>query len=119
MIYFKESEFYCSCKKCGLDFDDMDEDLILDLDRARDYAKVPFIIVSSIRCIKHNSMIGGVKSSSHLKGYAVDIKCSTSYARYRVVYGLRKAGFTRIGIGNYFIHADKDLDKPKELIWLY
>lgn len=118
MIHFKESEFYCRCG-CGLCFEYMDEDVPRDLDRARGYAGVPFVLTSSIRCKKHNLKEGGSETSSHLPGYAADIECLSSYARYRILHGLKKAGFTRIGIGPGFIHADKDPDKPKELIWLY
>ena len=120
MIYFKELDYYCPCG-CGLDFEDMDEDFIKDADRARGYAEVPFIYTSTIRCMEYNlnPTVGGSKTSSHVKGLAGDIKCESSYARYRILYGLKKAGFTRIGIGKNFIHFDSDSDKPKELIWIY
>jgi len=121
MINFKEDEFYCPCGECDLDFEDMDEDIVLDLDRARGYAEVPFKLNSTIRCMAHNLKpeVGGSKTSSHPKGLAADIECKTSYARYKIIYGLRKAGFNRIGIGKNFVHADKDPDKPKELMWVY
>ena len=118
MIYFKESEFYCQCG-CGLCFDDMDEDVVINFDRARGYAGVPFVMTSTIRCQRHNIIAGGKKTSSHLVGFAGDIECLSSYARYRILYGLKKAGFNRIGIGTNFIHADQDPDKPKELMWVY
>lgn len=120
MIHFKKSEFYCPCG-CGLGFDDMDEDLPYYLNMARGYAEVPFVLTSTIRCMKHNlsEEVGGSETSSHLKGLAIDIKCDSSYERYRMIQGLKKAGFTRIGIGKDFIHADKDPDKPKELMWVY
>lgn len=120
MKYFHESEFYCPCG-CGLSFGDMDEDFVRDLDRARSYARVPFILTSSIRCMQHNlkKEVGGSETSSHPLGLAGDIECLSSYARYRILHGLEKAGFTRIGIGPNFIHADQDLDKPKELTWVY
>lgn len=121
MIHFKESEFYCPCKDCNLTFEDMDEDVVRDLDMARGYARVPFLITSSVRCMKYNcsKRIGSTKTSSHPEGYAVDISCTTSYNRYRIIHGLKKAGFTRIGVRKDFIHADKDPWKPKELLWVY
>lgn len=120
MNNFKESEFYCPCG-CGLSFEDMDEDFIRDIDLARGHAEVPFLLSSSIRCMEHNldPSVGGSATSSHCKGLAVDIYCILSYNRFRILHGLKKAGFTRIGIGPYFIHADNDPDKPKELIWVY
>ncbi|MCP4673401.1 MAG: peptidase M15 [Desulfobacula sp.] len=121
MIHFKESEFNCPCSECSLDFEDMDEDFVMDLDRARGYAEVPFNLTSSIRCMKHNlkKSVGGSKTSSHPKGYAADISAASSYEKFRIFHGLKKAGFNRIGIGKDFIHGDKDPDKPKELLWVY
>jgi len=63
--------------------------------------------------------VGGKETSSHLKGYAVDIKCEESPYRYLLVGGLLKAGFKRIGIGKNFIHADIDPEKVGSLIWVY
>ncbi len=120
MKFFKKSEFYCPCVKCSLSFEDMDEDMIKDLDHARGIAEVPFKITSSIRCAEHNaSLTNSTPTSSHLSGVAVDIACGNSYNRFRIMYGLWNAGFTRLGLGKNFIHADKDPDKPKELIWVY
>jgi len=117
MKYFKEREF--SCPDCNLGFDDINEDAIRALDQARGYAGVPFKITSSIRCKKHNKEVGGKKSSSHLTGVAFDIACDSSYNRYRILHGLLKAGFNRIGVAEKFLHCDVDNDKPKELIWVY
>jgi len=119
MRYFKESDFFCPCG-CGLNFDYMDEDVIRDLDRARGYAETPFYITSSIRCKAYNAKLNGASdTSSHLEGVAVDIACKSSYRRFKMVVALLKAGFSRIGIGRDFIHADQDPNKPKELIWRY
>ena len=56
--------------------------------------------------------------SSHLKGFAVDISCTTSVQRTAIIQGLIKTGFTRIGIGKTFIHVDLDNNK-QSAIWLY
>ncbi len=94
--------------------------MIRDLDRARGIAEVPFVITSSIRCAYHNaSLTNSTPTSSHLAGLAVDIACDSSYERYRILHGLQQAGFTRLGIGSKFIHADMDPNKPRELIWIY
>jgi len=113
--YHKKSEFYCQCH-CGLCFSDMDMAFVLDLNIARGYAKVPFNFTSTIRCEKHNKDVGGSDTSSHLIGCAADIEAKTSHIRYRILYGLMKAGITRFKIYPIFIHADKDPNKPKELI---
>lgn len=118
MLHFKEKEFRCDCG-CGLSFKDMDKDFVNGLDAARVIAGVPFVINSSIRCMKHNLSedVGGSKTSSHPKGLAADIEIRSSYERFRILHGLKKAGFTRFGVYNTFIHVDDDPGKPKELMW--
>ena len=117
MLYFTNSEFKCRCG-CGMDIKDMDQTLTEKLDLARSIAKVPFNITSAIRCDKHNEAVGGLLvNSSHLKGYAVDIEATSSRARYKIVYGLIKAGFNRIGIYKTFIHVDNDPLKAEGVMW--
>jgi uncharacterized protein YcbK (DUF882 family) len=89
------------------------------LDRARAVAGIPFKINSGFRTAAHNRKVGGVPSSSHTKGYAVDIAAPTSYERFAIVEALLKAGFTRIGVGKTFVHADNDPTKPQGTIWTY
>lgn len=96
----------------------MDESFLLMIDDARDYANRPFVITSGYRTEAHNREVGGSPTSSHLFGYAADISCADSESRIRMVYGLMKAGFRRIGIASNFIHVDNDPKKPKAL-WLY
>jgi len=115
MIHFKDHEFNCKCG-CGLSIDDMDEDFLYKLDRARNTAEVPFVINSAIRCTDHNREAGGSKTSSHPKGCAVDIKAEHSFYRFRIVTGLVKAGITRLVIYPTFVHCDDDPDKPTELM---
>lgn len=91
--------------------------LVQMLDRAREYAGVPFIITSGLRTQEHNNEVGGVKESSHLKGLAVDLKCETSANRFKIIIGLIALGFKRIGIYEKHIHADIDTLKPQEVIW--
>ena len=116
MKYFKISEFEC---KCGCGKNNMDHETLIMLDAAREYAKTSFVINSGCRCEDHNKKVGGSPTSSHLKGLAVDIRADNSVKRYKVVKGLLKAGFTRIGIGSNFVHADNDKKKDQEIIWTY
>ena len=117
--YFEPKEFKCKCGKCGLGFNDMDQNLLIRLDKARELAGVPFVINSAIRCPSHNAAVGSGPDSSHIGGYAVDISARDSHRRMRVVKGLLDAGFTRIGINPTFIHADTDPEKPQEVMFLY
>jgi len=119
MKWFEESEFYCTCGKCGLGFESMDKGLVEDLDLARGFAGVSFNLNSSIRCVERNERIGGSLTSSHLDGYAVDIECLSSFDRYRILCGLIEVGFSRIGISKTFIHADNDPNKSRTVVWYY
>lgn len=118
MEYFKDSEFQCKCGECGKNINDMDKELLFMLDKARGVAEVPFVITSSIRCAKHNKAVGGVATSSHLSGNAVDIAIDNDLMRAKVTSGLVKAGFRRIGVASNFIHADNDSTKNSS-IWKY
>jgi len=97
----------------------MDETFLSMLEEARTEANIPFKINSGYRTEKHNKKVGGIKSSSHLKGLAADIKCVDSRSRFIIISTLINAGFTRIGIANTFIHVDCDIDKPNMVAWIY
>ena len=97
----------------------MDKCFLEMLDKARDIAGIPFKINSGYRTLEHNAKVGGVNSSSHTRGLAVDIACNESRARFIMVSALKDAGFTRIGISNSFIHVDNDSDKAQDVIWTY
>jgi uncharacterized protein YcbK (DUF882 family) len=89
------------------------------LQSARDISEVPYKINSGYRTEEHNDRVGGVTNSSHLKGKACDISAPNSIDRMNILKGLIKAGFTRIGIADTFIHVDNDHDKPDGVVWLY
>jgi len=89
------------------------------LDNAREIAGIPFKINSGFRTKSHNAYIGGAKLSSHLYGYAIDIHCTDSRRRAIILNALSKAGFTRFGIADTFIHTDNDPDKDQNVVWLY
>lgn len=109
--YFKISEFDC---KCGCKSNKQTITFLKMIDKARTIAQVPFNITSGYRCFEHNKNVGGSPTSSHLKGVAADIKYSNGLQLVRIIFGLTKAGFTRIGINEekQFIHVDCDSSKP-------
>jgi uncharacterized protein YcbK (DUF882 family) len=104
--YFKEVEYK------------MDTDFLAKLDKAREFAKVPFVINSAYRSPEHAESIKN-PTSSHIKGLAVDIKATDSRTRYKVLNALMHVGFNRIGIADTFIHVDDDKDKSQQVIWTY
>ena len=97
----------------------MDKTLLEMLDEVRDKFDKPIHINSGFRTPAHNETVGGVETSSHLKGLAVDISCNTSKDKFDLVNCLLDVGFSRIGIANSFIHVDIDPDKAQGVIWTY
>lgn len=112
--HFKKSEFTC---KCGCGHNNISHKLITRLDKARSIANVPFIINSAVRCEKHNREIHGSPTSSHLKGYAVDIHIDNDSDRFKILMALASVGFRRFGVYKTFIHCDNDNDKTQNVIW--
>ena len=86
--------------------DEMDEQFLRQLDVARKFAKVPFVINNDFRTPEDNERIGGVENSPHLTGKAVDIEAIGGNMRFEIVMGLRAAGFLRMGVYDRHIHAD-------------
>lgn len=115
MKYFRLEEFDCPC--CGRNA--MQPEFLIQLDRARGLAGVPFRVNSGYRCEKHNREVGGEEDSSHRKGLAADVAVKDQYHRFSILYGLILAGFDRIGIGRTFVHVDGDDEKSSERTWLY
>ena len=96
----------------------MDVDFLAKLDKAREYANIPFIINSAYRSPSHPESIKR-PTSSHIKGLAVDISAKDSRQRFLILDALIAVGFSRIGIAGTFIHVDLDLDKSQNVIWTY
>jgi len=98
--YFGSSEFK--------DPEKMDYDFLLKLDKARGIAGIPFVLNSTYRA---------KDKLSHGKGLAVDINCTTSVDRLKIVSSLIEVGFVRIGIYNKHIHVDCDKSLPQNVMW--
>lgn len=105
MRYFSLDEFKCKC--CGeLPEQGMSSVLLEKLDTLRGMIGKPIIVTSGYRCPIHNRNVGGVKSSTHVKGNGVDIVCDVPYSY--LVAMVERVGFD--GVGLYpeqgFIHID-------------
>jgi hypothetical protein len=89
------------------------------LNSARSKANIPFKINSGYRTIEHNKKVGGSKNSSHLKGWAADIRVKNNKERRLILNSLISVGLdSRIGISNTFIHVDCDPTKDSSY-WTY
>lgn len=115
--YFKESEFRACSPRCSLQ--DMKQGTMDRLDAARELAGIPFVLTSAFRTSKYDKEKGRTGNGAHTKGYAVDIRCNTSENRMRIVRALLDAGFTRIGLGETYIHADDDPTLTQNVMWHY
>lgn len=91
----------------------MNFDFVNKLDKARDIAKIPFVINSGYRTLLHNKKVGGVENSSHTKGLAADIRTTNENEKKIIAKGLYEVGFIRLGFGQNFIHVDLDFSKPQ------
>ena len=117
MKYFKYDEFD-SPDQPGSGHE-MQDIFLEKLDLARELSGVPYVINSGYRTPQHNREVGGTPDSSHLTGWAADIRAHSSNRRLLVVKGLIEAGFNRIGVGQNFVHADFDPSKSGNVMWLY
>ena len=97
----------------------MDVSFLNKLSKARELAAIGFKITSGYRSDAHNTKVGGVPSSSHTIGRAVDIYAPTSTQKYIIINALLQVGFNRIGVAKNFIHVDDDPSKAEDVIWTY
>lgn len=74
-------------------------------------------VTSGFRSIVDNKRVGGVSSSAHLKGLAVDYLCVNSVDRFFIVKALLGSGFNRIGIYNDHVHVDCSLSLPQNVLF--
>lgn len=109
---FNLSEFEC---KCGCEMpEDVKEnikDLAKELQVIRDTVDIAFTPNSAYRCPKYNQIIGGVKTSQHLKGKAADISVrgvEPNEIANLVEHLMENDVITKGGVGRYnsFTHID-------------
>lgn len=115
--YFVEREFLKCTPACHLS--DMDPAFMDMLDRVRELAGIPLVLNSAYRSKAWEKTHGRPGTSTHCKGQAVDIRCSSDASRYRIVSAAVRLGLCRIGIGKTYVHLDADRDKTQNVIWHY
>ena len=117
---FRLSEFAC---KCGCGADHIDLRLVAMVQTIRTLFGKPIHITSGVRCKEHNASpaVGGLEDSAHLKGKAVDISCTNSTNRHRLIQILMYGSedINRIGIADSFLHIDIDDTKSPNVVWTY
>jgi hypothetical protein len=115
--HFVEKEFENCSPACSLQ--DMRQETIDRLDAARDIAGMPFVLNSAYRSSAWDKAKGRSGTGAHTLGCAVDIRCASSAARWKVVNALIAAGFKRIGIAKTYIHADDSASHSQDVVWVY
>ena len=116
--HFKEAEFQRCNPPCSLQ--DMDQSFMNLLDSIRDLAGIPLVLNSAYRSVAYDKSKGRSGNGDHPQRKGVDIRCTTSANRYKIL----KAAFTlnvpRIGVGKTFIHIGKGVNGlPQEVVWDY
>ena len=114
--YFTNNDFRNANPSCSIN--DMDENFLHRLDVARFHSGVPYIVNSAFRTVEHEKSKGRSGDSSHTKGVAVDLKATNSRTRFKIIEGLLKAGFTRMGVYDWGIHVDLDYEKEQQVIFI-
>lgn len=110
MKYFKPSEFS--------DITKMDPELLRMLDECRERAGIPFRLNSTYRSPEYNATIPGAsKNSAHTRGHAVDIICTDSSARFKIIKAALEVGFRRIEAAPTWIHLDNDPSLAQDVIF--
>ena len=115
-MYFTHEELRC---KCGCGLNNFDLQFMQKIRYAREKSDIQFIVNSACRCEEHNAAVGGKATSDHITGQGMDIRCDTSFARWRVIRCAIAAGIRRIGIGSDFVHLGDNLNNPSPRMWIY
>lgn len=115
--FFKEAEFQRCSPSCSLQ--DMEQGFMDMLDKAREYAGVPFVLNSAYRSPAWEKSKGRSGDGAHPHRVGVDVRALDSVTRFKIVAGALKAGFRRIGIGKSYVHLDNDPTKPQGVMWHY
>jgi len=120
--YFKLSEFDArdaDGKKIPGTGGQMRACTIEKCDKLREAYGKPLVVHSGMRTPERNKIVGGVKNSSHLLGYAVDWKNIADDEMVAFLDAAWATGFRRFGIMATGIHTDDDPTKASPAIWDY
>ena len=72
--HFSKDEFACKCggRYCNGFPAEISHRVVEVLDTVREYTGKPVVVSSGVRCENHNTAVGGVGRSYHLRGRAAD-----------------------------------------------
>ncbi|MGM9584880.1 MAG: D-Ala-D-Ala carboxypeptidase family metallohydrolase [Faecousia sp.] len=104
--YFTRAEFACKCGRCGGFPAEPAEALVRLADQVREHFGKPAVVSSGIRCPSHNTRVGGVANSYHLKGKAVDFRVSGLPAGQVLTYVKTLPVHYAYAIDGDYVHMD-------------
>ena len=114
--YFQPWELQCPCCKQGT----IRPELLKILNQARGDFGRAIVLNSAYRCPRHNiKVLGSSMYSSHMDGWAVDIRARSDATKYELMEILMRLGVSRFGVRKTFLHIDIDPDKNPKRIWGY
>ena len=105
--YFSRNEFRCPCGKCNGFPAEPVEKLIRIADKVRIACGAPAHVSSGVRCFEHNAEVGGVATSRHLKGWAMDFCVDGKTAtELDAIVGAQIGVAYHYKIDDRFVHMD-------------
>lgn len=115
---FKSTEFDCNGSKCCTETL-IDKDLVVYLQKIRDYFGKAVNISSAYRCPTHNAKVANASSKSkHMYGMAADIKVAgvepAEVAKYAESIGILGIGLYDTDKDGHFVHIDT---RPTKSFW--
>ena len=111
MRYFKVEEFLRCSPSCSVE--QMDMDFMRLLDSCREFAGIPFYLLSAYRSPEHDRKRGRSGRGYHTLGRAVDISVSDGSGRWKVLQAATQLGLS-IGIYPTFLHID---NRPNPIVF--
>lgn len=112
--FFSRTEFTMCTPSCELE--DMDSDFLRKLDELRKYCGFPLTLTCAYRTREWDKEHGRSGNSYHCTGRAVDIYCTQSDKRAKIVLYAPMCGLNGIGVAKTFVHVD---DRAFASLWLY
>jgi zinc D-Ala-D-Ala carboxypeptidase len=117
--YFQPMEFACQCGRATCNAAKVSESLLDRLDPLRAAVGQPLIVNSGVRCPYQNDKAGGIRDSEHVLGLGADIRCQDSTLRFKLLKAAILGGWTRIGVGETFIHLGISSQHDNFVVWHY
>lgn len=139
---FTTDEGRCRCG-CGLGADaaEYPPEVVNLVQGMRDIKGGPLWVNSWFRCQRHNAAVGGVESSAHTRGTAVDLgvrfapdrydlillavlsalaqQVDLPQERWRALFYTTRAVLKGVGIAKSYVHVDTDSICPRPAAWGY